>query len=158
MTLKEMANCMIQSKNLPSNFWAKAVNCANYIQNWMPHKEVLHMTPEEAWSHVKPDVSTFKVFGSVAWALIPNEKRKALEKKSQPLIFVGYCEDMKAYRLFDPITKDVLFCRVVHVDENLQHSSKPSVSTDCHGGAYHVDSLILEDQEENEDPPLEDGN
>jgi hypothetical protein len=79
----------------------------------MPHKAVLHMTPEEAWSHVKPDVSTFRVFGSVAWALIPNEKCKAMEKKSQPLIFVGYCEDMKAYRLFDPITNDVLFHRVV---------------------------------------------
>ena len=71
-TLKEMANCMIQSKNLPSNFWAEAVNCANYIQNQMPHKAVLHMTPEEAWSHIKPDVSTFRVFGSAAWALIPN--------------------------------------------------------------------------------------
>jgi len=33
MTLKEMANCMIQSKNMASSFWAEAVNCANYIQN-----------------------------------------------------------------------------------------------------------------------------
>lgn len=99
------------------------MNCANYIQNRMPHKAVLHMTPEEDWSHVKPDVSTFKVFGSVARALIPNEKRKALEKKSQPLIFVGYCEDMKAYRLFDHVTKDVLFRRAVCFDENFQHSS-----------------------------------
>ena len=116
------------------------------------------MTPEESWSHVKPYVSTFRVFGSASWALIPNEKRKALEKKSQPLIFVGYCEDMKAYRLFDPITKDVLFHRVVHFDENFQHSSEPSLSTVCHDGADLVDNLILEDHEENENPPPEDGN
>ena len=77
-SLKEMANCMIQSKNLPSNFWVEAVNRANYIQNQMPHKAVLHMTLEEAWTHVKPDVSTFKVFGSAAWTLIPNENHKAL--------------------------------------------------------------------------------
>ena len=100
---------MIQSKNLPSNFWVEVVSCANYIQNQMPHKAVLHMTLEEASNHVKHDVSTFKVFVSGAWELIPNEKRKAIDKKTQPLIFVGYCEDMKAYRLFDLTTKDVLF-------------------------------------------------
>jgi hypothetical protein len=31
------------------------------------------------------------------------EKRNAMVKKREPLIFIGYCEDMKAYRLFDPI-------------------------------------------------------
>jgi hypothetical protein len=91
------------------------------------------MTPEEAWSHVKPDVSTFRVFGSPTWALIPDEKHKAMEKKSQPLIFVGYCEDMKAYRLFDPISKDVLFQRVVHFDEGFNPTlSSPSPPTDFH--------------------------
>ena len=67
------------------------------------------MTPEEAWTHVKPDVSTFHIFGSEAWAFIPNDQWKAMEKKSQPLIFVGYCEDVKAYRLFDCDSKKALF-------------------------------------------------
>ena len=111
------------------------------------------MTPEEASSHVKPIVSTFRIFGSVAWALIQNEKHKALEKKIQPLIFVGYCEDMKAYRLFYPITKAILFHRVVRFDENFQHSYEPSPSIDCHDGADHVNNLIIEDQEENENSP-----
>ena len=30
-TLKEMANCMLQSKGLSLCFWAEAINCANYI-------------------------------------------------------------------------------------------------------------------------------
>jgi hypothetical protein len=137
-TLKEMENCMIQSKNMAPSFWAEAVNCANYIQNRMPHRAVLHKTPEEAWSHVKPDVSTFRVFGSPAWALIPVEKRKAMEKKSQPLIFVGYCEDIKAYRLFEPITKEVFFRRAVRFDEGFNPTSNPSPSSDC-----HVDNGVL---------------
>ena len=37
-TLREMANCMIQSQAMSSSFWANAINCANYIQNQMPHK------------------------------------------------------------------------------------------------------------------------
>ena len=32
-TLKEMANCMVQSKALSLQYWAKAINCANYIVN-----------------------------------------------------------------------------------------------------------------------------
>jgi len=145
---------MIQSKDMAPSFWVEAVNCANYIQNQMPRKAVLHMIPEEAWSHVKPDVPTFRVFGSVAWALIPNEKSKAMEK-SQPLIFVGSCEDMKAYRLFDPITNDVLFHRVVCFDEHFNHSSRPPLSIDWHDGIDHVDSLVFEEQEDEETHPVE---
>ena len=37
-TLKEMANCMLQSKGLGLNFWAEAINCENYIVNRTPTK------------------------------------------------------------------------------------------------------------------------
>ena len=113
-----MANYMIQSKNMEPTFWAEAINCGNYIQNQMPHKALQDITSEEAWTHVKPDVSFFRLFGSLAWDLTLGEKRKDMEKKSQPLIFVGYCEDMKAYMLFDPSSKYVLFRRDVIFDED----------------------------------------
>jgi len=143
-TLKEMANCMIQSKNMAPSFWAEAVN--------LPHKEVLHKTPEKAWCHVKHDVSTFRVFGSLAWALIPVEKHKAMEKKSQPLIFVGYCEDMKAYKLFDPIFKEIFFQRAVRFDEGFNLTSSTSPSSDCHAdnGVDHVHSFAFV-QEDDDD-------
>ena len=54
-----MANCMIQSKNMEPTFWGEAVNCANYIQDRMPHKALQDITPEEALTHVKPDVYLF---------------------------------------------------------------------------------------------------
>jgi hypothetical protein len=38
MTLKEMANCMLQSRALPPKLWDEAINCASYIQNRVPHK------------------------------------------------------------------------------------------------------------------------
>jgi transposase InsO family protein len=37
-TLKEMANCMIQSKGLSLKYWAEAINYANYIVNSHSHK------------------------------------------------------------------------------------------------------------------------
>ena len=40
-TLKEMANCMIQSKGLSVQFWAEAINCANHIVNRTATKYLL---------------------------------------------------------------------------------------------------------------------
>eukprot|EP00253_Pinus_taeda_P023113 PITA_23113 len=54
-TLKKMANCMLQSKGLSLNFWAKAIKCANYIVNHTPSKVLKNITLEEAWSSIKPD-------------------------------------------------------------------------------------------------------
>jgi transposase InsO family protein len=36
--LKEIDNCMIQSRGLILNYWARAINCANYIINNTPTK------------------------------------------------------------------------------------------------------------------------
>ena len=58
-TLKEMDNCMLQSKGVNLCFWAEAINCANYIVNHTPTKVLKNITPEEAWSSIKPDVSHF---------------------------------------------------------------------------------------------------
>jgi hypothetical protein len=118
-TLKEMANCMIQSKGLSLQYWAEAINCANYIVNRTPTKALKNITPEEAWTKIKPDVSHFRVFGSIAWAHIPDEKRKALQPKSEKCIFVGYSEDVKGYRLLQPHCNEIILRRDVKFDENL---------------------------------------
>ena len=90
-----MANCMLQSKGLSLCFWAEVINCANYIVNRTPTKVLKNITLEEAWSSIKLDVSHFHVFGSEAWAHIPDEKHKALEPKSEKCVFVGYFEYLK---------------------------------------------------------------
>jgi hypothetical protein len=55
-TLKEMANCMIQFKGLSLKYWAKAINCANYIVNRTPIKALKNITLEEACNKIKPNV------------------------------------------------------------------------------------------------------
>ena len=82
-SLKEMATCMMEDKILPPKFWAEAINYTSYIQNRVPQKQLDGMTPFEACSGHKPDVTHFRIFGSRAWARIPTEKRKALHPQSQ---------------------------------------------------------------------------
>ena len=50
---------------------------------------------------------------------LPDEKRKALQPKSEECIFVGYSEDVKGYRLLQPHSNDVIIRRDVKFDENL---------------------------------------
>ena len=74
---------MIQTKGLSLQYWDEAINCAKYIVNRTPTKFLQGITLEEAWSKIKPDASHFRVFGCEAWAHIPDEKRKALQPKSE---------------------------------------------------------------------------
>ena len=55
-------------------------------------------------------------------------QRKSTEWKSRPLIFVSYCEDVKAYRLFDLDSREVLFQQDVQFDESplVVHSLPPT--------------------------------
>ena len=99
-SLKEMETCMMEAKT-PPKFWVEAINCASYIQNRVPHKQLDGMNPFEAWSGHKLYVTHFRIFGSRARARIPTEKRKALKPKSQECLFVGYSEDSKGYKLIN---------------------------------------------------------
>jgi hypothetical protein len=112
-TLQEMANCMIQSKGLSLKYWVEAINYENYIVNHTPTKALQNITLEEAWTKIKPDVSHFRVFGSIAWDHILDEKRKALQPKSKKCIFVGYFEDVKGYILFQPHCNEIIIRRDV---------------------------------------------
>ena len=116
-SLKEMATCMMEAKTLPPNFWAEAINYASYIQNRVPHKNLDGITPFEACSGHKPDVTHFKTFGSRAWTRIPTEKRKDLQPQSQECLFVGYSEYSKGYKLINLSTNKAFIERCVQFEE-----------------------------------------
>ncbi|KAF7150925.1 hypothetical protein RHSIM_Rhsim02G0113200 [Rhododendron simsii] len=75
------------------------------------------MTPEEAWSGRRPAVDHFRIFGCVAYAHIPDQKRKKLDDKGEKCIFLGVSDQSKAYKLYNPITKKILISRDVIFDE-----------------------------------------
>ena len=155
-TLKEMTNCMLQSKGLSLNFWAEEINNVNYRVSCTPTKVLKNITPEEAWSSIKLDVSHFHVFGSEAWAHIPNEKHKALEPKSEKCIFVGYYEDVKGYRLLLPKSKNVIIRRDVNFVEDIltYETSLTDVPTlSIPSTSENISSSNDDSEDENPPPP-----
>ena len=89
-SLKEMATCIMEAKTLPPKFWAEAINYESDIHNMVPHNNLYGITPFEAWSGHKPDVTHFKFFGSKAWARISTEKEEgfATPKPRVPICLV----------------------------------------------------------------------
>lgn len=81
--------------------WAEAVNTAVYLINRSPSKRIPGKTPEELWTGEKMKLHHLRVFGCPPYARVPKDKRDKLEATSKLCIFVGYCEQSKAYRLID---------------------------------------------------------
>jgi hypothetical protein len=117
-TLVEMARSMLHAQNLKKSLWAEAVVNAAYTRNQCPSRALLSITPEEAWSGRKPCISHMRVFGCIAYAMVPDENRGKLDAKGTKCLFLGYCEGTKAYRLMCVQSKKIIKCRDVEFMED----------------------------------------
>jgi hypothetical protein len=109
----DMVRSMLSCREIPKEFWPEAVNWAIYILNRSPTAALNDITPEEAWSSIKPSVRHFRVFGCVAYTHVPDAQRKKLDNKSVKCIFLGVSEESKAYRLYNPANKRIIVSRDV---------------------------------------------
>eukprot|EP00253_Pinus_taeda_P027098 PITA_27098 len=117
-TILDMVRSMLKAKHLPHEYWAEAITCTVYILNRCPTKAVMNRIPEEAWSGQKQTVTHMRVFGCVAYAHVPNQLRRKLDSKGEKCVFVGYCGESKAYKLYNPSTKKLIVSRDVQFIED----------------------------------------
>ena len=89
-----------------------------HILNRSPTLAVKNITPEEAWSGLKPAVDHFRIFGCVAYMHVPDTKRRKLDPMGEKSILLGVSEELKAYRLYSPTTKKIHISRDVVFNEN----------------------------------------
>lgn len=113
-----MARSMLKSKRMPKEFWAEAVACAVYLNNRSSTKKLMQMTPQEAWSGKKPDVSHLRVFGSIGYVHVPDETRSKLDDKSEKLVFIGYVKNSKGYKLYNARNGKTVISRDVEFNED----------------------------------------
>ena len=116
-SLKEMETCLLHGKHLHL-IWDESINYASYLQNRVPHKSVVGVTPFEALHGYKPNVSHLRVFGSKAWDRIPLDKRNPFQSQSSECILLGYAHDAKAYKLMEVATRRCFIERRVQFKED----------------------------------------
>eukprot|EP00253_Pinus_taeda_P027760 PITA_27760 len=109
---------MLYDQYLNKFLWAKACNTVIYIQNRVPHRALGKITPEEVFSRKKPDVTHFKIFGSIAYCHMPDEKRTKLDQTAKKGFFVGYSETSKAFKIYIPSNKKIIVRRDIKFMED----------------------------------------
>jgi hypothetical protein len=90
-----------------------------YIQNNSPHKIMKNMTPEEAFTGVKPEVGHFRIFGCPIYIHVPKEKRTKLDPSGRKGTFVGYNESSKEYQIYIPGQRQIEVSRDVTFEEDI---------------------------------------
>ena len=122
-TIMQCVRSMLDDAGLSKQYWALAVQAAIYIKNRTPTRSVVKMTPYEAWTGRKPSLGHFRVFGCLAFVHIPEERRKKLDYRAVPGIFVGYCTTNKQYLVYDPINRKLIRSRDVVFREDKQYTA-----------------------------------
>ena len=69
------------------------------------------VTPHEKFYGKKSNLSHIRIFSSIAFVHIPDEKRQKLDPKLEKCILVGYSLEQKGYKCFNPstVSRDVIF-------------------------------------------------
>ena len=121
-TILEGISAMLLDAALPWEYWAFAAECFVYLKNRSPHKSLHKSTPYHEWFAEVPDLTNVRVFGFPCYVYIPSEVRKRtgqghkLLPKSVRMIMVGYSDRQKAWKCYNPVTKQLL--NSAHVDFN----------------------------------------
>ena len=113
-SIVEVARAMLEEKRLPKFYWAEAVKTAIYIQNWIKDKVLAH----ELYFGTKPNLRHLRVFGSITYVHVPKEKRRKLDAKAEKCILVGYLDEQKGYKCYNPLTKQAHVSRDVVFDDS----------------------------------------
>lgn len=119
-TITDCARSMMIGKTVAKQLWTEAVNTAVYLLNRVLCKQNKNKTAYELWFKQKPEVDHLKIFGSVAYLNIPKEKRSKFEPKSKKMIFVGYDNNSKNYRLWDHENRKIYVSSDVDFNEEVE--------------------------------------
>ena len=128
-TIVGMARSMMKAKAMPAEFWGEAVSTAVFILNRSPTKALKGMTPYQAWYGRKPNVSYLRTFGCIGHVKTVKPGLGKLEDRSTKMVFLGYEDGTKAYRLYDPargkvvVSRDVVFDEAAGAGDNLERGA-----------------------------------
>ena len=107
--------------NIPYFLWPEVVVYACYLKNKSPTQALKEfITPEEAFTGKKPNISILQEFGIKYWVLQQDGQNSKLDPKSQEFIFVGLSDHGKAWRYQNPhscqiqIFQNVIFKNQTH--------------------------------------------
>ncbi|GJV38810.1 putative ribonuclease H-like domain-containing protein [Tanacetum coccineum] len=137
-TLIEAARTMLVDSNLPTTFWAEAVNTACYVLNRVLVIKPHNKTPYELIRGRTPLIDFMKPFGCPVTILNTRDNLGKFDGKADEGFFVGYSVISKAMRVFNRRT------RIVEETLNIRFlENAPNVKGNGPDWLFDVDSLTI---------------
>jgi hypothetical protein len=128
-TLLDKVRAMLINTDLPQSYWYDALRYAAHIHNVTPTRALIDVTPEEAWSGNKTNISNLRTFGSRAFVHIPDSHHDKLSSRSLVCTFLGLARQRKAYRLVHRQTRRFIESRDVIFDRGGWHRALSASSS-----------------------------
>lgn len=133
---------------LPFSFWEDALDYDVRCRNRTLSKAT-DRTPFELWHGYPPDISRFRVFGCLAYDWIPKDRRDKLSPTAKRMIFIGFKNGTKGYKLYNPETGKVRLSHDATFDETTPGGSLIPDSDDT---PFDVDSEYTTEATMDENP------
>uniref|UniRef100_A0AAV1TJ73 Integrase catalytic domain-containing protein n=1 Tax=Peronospora matthiolae TaxID=2874970 RepID=A0AAV1TJ73_9STRA len=146
-TIVTIGRSLLHHAKLEKRFWAEAAMTAIYIKNRLPSPKIDHETPFEIVYKSKPSVKYMRVFGCRAFILTPREKRLKWDPKAREVMFMGYEEASKAYRVYDIEAGQVVISRDITFDESTFDFSMDRPSDDDEDAELDLDLLAINEDD-----------
>jgi len=112
------AKALLNEAKLSRHFWEYAVDTANFIHNRLPHQGNENKVPYEILYKKSVNYNIFRVFGCRVYFYVPKELRSKFDNNAHPGVFIGYCNNTNAYKIFDLIYNKIVTARTVEFMEN----------------------------------------
>ena len=129
-TIVEKARCMLKYSGLETSFWAEAVATSVYIKNRSLTAALGNVTPEQAWSGIKPDISHLRVFGCLAFVYNNKKGIQKWEERAKKVIFIGYQETARNYKFYDRKSRRVIVSPHAIFEEKLEKTFNTDIKPD----------------------------
>ena len=118
-TLNDGVRTLLLHASMPPRWWAEALSTSTYLLNRRPCKPRLLTTPYELLHGHVPDFRHLRVFGCLCYPNIIAISPHKLAARSVACVFLGYPDERKGYRCYDPTTRRIFFSRHVTFVESV---------------------------------------
>ena len=79
------------------------------MKNRSPTSVLVDKTPHEVWSGKNLSITHLRILKCDAFMHVPKEKMRKLDNKVGKCIFVGYKDGIKGYKLWNPVTRKIVY-------------------------------------------------
>lgn len=135
-----------KEKNIPLKLWPYLLQAIAHIKN-RTYNPIINKTPYEALIGTKPNIDYIRILGSLAYTLIPKEKRLGkLESKANKGILVGF-ESSNNFLVYIPSLNKVISTKDILIKEDLDYNDNYIIKEDNYNSL--LDDLELNNLDSN---------